>query len=49
VKRGEIVCPWHFVRFDLATGKAAGTAEDSVMRLRMFPVTVERGEISIEV
>jgi nitrite reductase/ring-hydroxylating ferredoxin subunit len=49
VKRGEIVCPWHFFRFNLATGKVAGTAQDSVMRLRLFPVTVDRGEISIEV
>jgi nitrite reductase/ring-hydroxylating ferredoxin subunit len=49
VKAGQIVCPWHFFRFDLATGKAAGTAEESVMKLRLFPVTVERGEIAIEV
>jgi nitrite reductase/ring-hydroxylating ferredoxin subunit len=49
VKAGQIVCPWHFFRFDLATGKAAGVAQESVMQLRMFPITVERGEISIEV
>jgi len=48
IKRGQIVCPWHFFRFDLATGKASGMAEESVMKLRLFPVVVDRGEISIE-
>jgi nitrite reductase (NADH) small subunit len=42
-----IVCPWHFFRFDLATGKPVGM--ESVMRLRLFPVSVADGEIRIEV
>ena len=49
IKNGQIVCPWHFFRFDLATGKAAGMAQESVLQLRLYPVVVERGEISIEV
>jgi len=44
----SIVCPWHFFRFDLATGKPVGM-ESSVMTLRRFPVTVSGGEIRIEV
>jgi nitrite reductase (NADH) small subunit len=41
-----IACPWHFFRFDLTTGETVGT--DSIMRLRLFPVTVADGHISIE-
>ena len=44
---GSIVCPWHFFRFDLATGKPVGM--ESVMRLKRFPVSVSGGEIRIEV
>ena len=43
----SIVCPWHFFRFDLSTGKPVGM--QSVMTLRRFPVTVSGGEIRIEV
>ena len=44
---GAIVCPWHFFRFDLATGRPVGM--QSVMELRRFPVSVSGGEIRIDV
>nr|ART40447.1 K790 [uncultured bacterium] len=47
LNNGTIVCPWHFFRFDLATGKPVGM--ESVMELRRFPVSVSGGEIKIEV
>jgi len=40
------VCPWHFFRFDLTTGKAVGT--DSIMQVRCFSVSVSGDEIRIE-
>jgi nitrite reductase (NADH) small subunit len=42
-----ITCPWHFFRFDLTTGAPVGT--ESIMRLRLFPVIVADGMISVEV
>jgi nitrite reductase/ring-hydroxylating ferredoxin subunit len=41
-----IVCPWHFFRFDLRTGKVPGTT--SILELRRYPVMVKGGEIFIE-
>jgi nitrite reductase/ring-hydroxylating ferredoxin subunit len=41
-----IVCPWHFFPFDLRTGKAA--SGDSILALRRYPVTVEDGEVLVE-
>jgi nitrite reductase (NADH) small subunit len=46
VRNNAIVCPWHFFRFDLTTGKAVGT--DSIMQVRCFPVSVSGDEIRIE-
>jgi nitrite reductase (NADH) small subunit len=42
----EIVCPWHFFRFDLITGKAVGTAE-SIMKLKLYEVREENGEVAV--
>ena len=46
VRNNAIVCPWHFFRFDLTTGKPVGT--ESIMQLRRFPVSVRGDEICIE-
>jgi nitrite reductase/ring-hydroxylating ferredoxin subunit len=46
VRNNTIVCPWHFFRFDLITGKAVGT--ESIMQVRCFPVSVSSDEIRIE-
>jgi len=42
----EIVCPWHFFRFDLITGKAAGLGE-SVMKLKLYEVREQDGEVAV--
>ncbi len=42
-----IVCPWHFFRFDLRTGKSPGI--NSILELRRYPVVVEGGEILVEI
>ena len=45
--RGDtIVCPWHFFRFDLRTGKPVGT--ESVLQLKLFPVVVKDGEVCVD-
>ena len=41
-----IVCPWHFFRFDLKTGKPPGM--NSILALHRYPVTVKDNEIFIE-
>jgi nitrite reductase/ring-hydroxylating ferredoxin subunit len=46
-RNGDVViCPWHFFRFDLKTGKPPGTT--SILALRRYPVTVKDKEIFIE-
>lgn len=41
-----IICPWHFFRFDLGTGKPPGTT--SILALRRYPVSVKDDAIFIE-
>lgn len=41
-----VICPWHFFRFDLKTGKPPGTT--SILELRRYPVTVKEDAIFIE-
>ena len=41
-----IVCPWHFFRFDLRTGKPPGA--DSILELKRYPVTVHGGEVMVD-
>jgi nitrite reductase (NADH) small subunit len=40
-----LVCPWHFFRFDLRTGKPPGT--DSVLELKRYPVSERNGELLV--
>ena len=47
LKDDAVVCPWHFFRFDLKTGKPVGW--ESVLQLRLFPTQVQGGEVRIEV
>jgi nitrite reductase (NADH) small subunit len=47
VRGNEIVCPWHFFRFDLVTGEAVG-ADKSIMRMKFFPVTIENGDVFVQ-
>lgn len=44
---GEVVCPWHFIRFDTETGATVGC--DSIMQLKTFPVDVMGGKIYVQV
>jgi len=41
-----IICPWHFFRFDLGTGKPPGMT--SILALRRYPVRTKDNEIFIE-
>lgn len=43
---GEILCSWHACRYDARTGKRTDGAGE---RLRVFPVSIEGGEIRIAV
>lgn len=46
-RKGDvIVCPWHFFRFDLRTGKPPGIT--TILELRRYPVAVEGDQIFIE-
>ncbi|MBE9225066.1 Rieske (2Fe-2S) protein [Phormidium sp. LEGE 05292] len=45
-KDGIVTCPWHYARFDLASG---GTFDSWADDVRSFPVQIENGEIWIDV
>ena len=45
-KRLELICPWHFFRFDLKTGKSI-TNPDLVNET--YPVVVEGDEVFVEI
>jgi len=47
VQGSEVVCPWHFFRFDLLSGKPAATNE-SIMQLRLLPVDVKDGQVFVQ-
>lgn len=47
VVHGEIVCPWHFMRFDAVDGSTAG-CNDTVMRLRTYTVQVVEGNVYVD-
>ncbi len=43
----EVVCPWHFFRFNVRTGEAA-CVEKSIMKLQTFPIKEEGGTIFVQ-
>jgi nitrite reductase/ring-hydroxylating ferredoxin subunit len=45
-KKGIITCPWHYARFDLASG---GTFDSWADDVRSFPVQIRDGEIWVDV
>lgn len=45
-QRLELVCPWHFFRFDLRTGKSITNPE---MANETYPVVIEKGEVLLEI
>ncbi|WP_321794912.1 Rieske (2Fe-2S) protein [Caballeronia sp. J97] len=44
---GEVVCPWHFLRFDIATGATVGC--ESIMHLKTFDVCVTDGIVYVAI
>ena len=47
-RAGEVlVCPWHGYEYDLNTGKEM--FQQVPTRLRMFPVTIENGQVFVTV
>jgi nitrite reductase/ring-hydroxylating ferredoxin subunit len=47
VVEGEVVCPWHFMRFDTVTGAAAACGK-TIMHLRTYNVQVKDGQVYID-
>lgn len=45
-KDGIVTCPWHYARFDLASG---GTFDSWADDVRSFPVQIHEGEVWIDV
>lgn len=45
-KDGIVTCPWHYARFDLASG---GTFDSWADDVRSFPVKIQNGEIWVDV
>ncbi len=45
-KDGIVTCPWHYARFDLASG---GTFDSWADDVRSFPVQIHDGEIWVDV
>ena len=44
----SVICPWHFFRFNLLTGKAEG-ADASIMQLKLYSVEENNSAVLIEV
>lgn len=44
-KRGEVICPWHRFRFDLASGASVTNPE---LVVPTFPARVEDGRVVVE-
>jgi nitrite reductase/ring-hydroxylating ferredoxin subunit len=45
-KDGIVTCPWHYARFDLASG---GTFDSWADDVRSFPVQIQAGEIWVDI
>ena len=43
---GEVVCPWHFMRFDTVTGETVA-CDKTIMRLKTYSVQIMDGQIYI--
>lgn len=46
IEGGKVVCPWHGWAWDVKTG---ATEFDSSMKVRLYPMKIENGEVLIEV
>jgi nitrite reductase/ring-hydroxylating ferredoxin subunit len=45
VRRGEIICPWHYFRFDLSTGKSITNPR---MECTLLPTRVEGDRVLVD-
>ena len=48
VINGEIICPWHFFRFNVETG-CASACDHSRMQLRTFPTKIVGDDIHVSI
>lgn len=48
IVEGEVVCPWHFMRFNTVTG-AAVACDKTIMHLKTYPVQVEHGQVYLDI
>jgi nitrite reductase/ring-hydroxylating ferredoxin subunit len=44
---GQVICPWHFFRFDTVTGETI--ACESMMKLEVYRVMVDGGNVYLEI
>jgi nitrite reductase/ring-hydroxylating ferredoxin subunit len=48
VVNGEVICPWHFFRFNVLTGETVA-CDKSLMKIRSYPVQVIEGKVYLQV
>lgn len=48
VVEGEVICPWHFFRFDVCTGHAVA-CDKSQMQLKIYPVKVLDDKVYVDI
>jgi nitrite reductase (NADH) small subunit len=46
IEHGKVVCPWHAWAWDPKTG---ATELDSSMRVQIYPMKIENGDVMVEV
>lgn len=47
VVEGEVICPWHFMRFNTTTGETTA-CDKSLMKLKVYPVTLVDGNVHVQ-
>jgi nitrite reductase (NADH) small subunit len=46
IERGKVVCPWHGWQWDPKTGEAE---QDSKLKIAVYPLKIENGDVLIEI
>ena len=46
IENGKVVCPWHGWAWDPKTG---GTDQDSKLKLAVYPLKIENGDVLIDI
>jgi len=47
VVEGEVICPWHFFRFNTTSGDTIA-CDKTVMHLKTYPVSVKDGNVLVD-